>query len=42
MTEKPQPLPSSGGSYTLNDKGELIPARPEPEAPPRKPAVKEG
>lgn len=42
MTEKPLPLPSKGGSYTRDDKGELIPAGPEPEKTARKPAVKEG
>lgn len=42
MTDKAPPLPATGGSYTRNDKGELIPARPAPAEAPQKPAVKEG
>lgn len=46
MTDTPQPLPSKGGSYIRDEKGELVPApihdAPEPEKAPRKPAVKEG
>lgn len=37
----PQPLPSEGGSYTLEN-GALVPARPEPEKPARQPDEKEG
>lgn len=42
MTDTPQPLPSKGGSYIRDEKGALVPAHPEPEKAPRKPAVKEG
>ena len=43
MTDVPQELPSEGGSYTRDDKGRLIPNKPEPEEKaPRKSDVKEG
>lgn len=46
MTDAPLELPSEGGSYTRDDKGRLVPNKPEPEPEPekapRKSAVKEG
>jgi len=42
MTDASQELPSEGGSYTRDDKGRLIPNKPEPEKAPRKSDVKEG
>lgn len=41
MTDKPQPLPSEGGSYIRDEKGNLNPA-PAPEKTTRKPDAKEG
>jgi hypothetical protein len=42
MTDKPQELPSAGGSYIRDEKGGLKPAQPEPVTGTQKPAVKEG
>lgn len=42
MTDTLQPLPSRGGSYIRDKKGNLVPARPAPDEAPRNPEVKEG